>query len=527
MEDLKGWAVLLFIVFMFWAAATSRNRPREIKKRRQEASEQLASPVTYDNPNSASSARWASDKLMKAAGLFKGEGWRIGYSQSGKVLRYGGPGHLLIVAGARKGKMVSVLAPAMLDRCDASRIVIDPKGEICAVTHKRAGQFSKAVAIDPFGTLRANGVRGVKVVGFNPLASLDPKSMSFGGDVASLAEAIVWDEGTGIDRHFTDSARQLVAAVIRVVVKHGRGKDRNLLTVRDAICGNVFEFARKWVNCGDSAVRQSLARYAAKGAEESRELNGVISTAVVQTDFLAMEGISGSLADDGLNFADLKRKRMTVYVVLPLDKLASCGKWFRLVVAAAIGDLLKAGPRGNRVLCIVDEFFSIGPLKAFQTAMSQAAGAAGLQLWPVLQDLAQLQTMYPNQGWRTFMSNTAVKMFFGDSGDKDTAEYISAMCGQREMITLSTTVREDRSRDYGKELYDVDMTHNSAVGWQKLVQPHEVGRMNDGQMIVFCERVPGPILAKRKPYFEGWEFRGQYGSNPYYGGGSWLKGIFG
>ena len=45
--------------------------------------------------------------------------------------------------------------------------------------------------------------------------------------------------------------------------------------------------------------------------------------------------------------------------------------------------------------------------------MSQAAGAAGLQLWPVLQDLAQLQTMYPREGWRTFLSNTAVKIFFG------------------------------------------------------------------------------------------------------------------
>jgi len=39
--------------------------------------------------------------------------------------------------------------------------------------------------------------------------------------------------------------------------------------------------------------------------------------------------------------------------------------------------------------------------------------------------------------------------------------------------------------------------------------------MHEG-MIVFCEKVSGPILAKRRPYFEIPEFRGQYLPNPYY-----------
>jgi hypothetical protein len=44
-------------------------------------------------------------------------------------------------------------------------------------------------------------------------------------------------------------------------------------------------------------------------------------------------------------------------------------------------------------------------------------------------------------------------------------------------------------------------------------------RMNDREMIVFCEKVGGPVWAKRKPYFEGWEFRGKYRPNPYWNGG--------
>ncbi len=526
------------LVFFLMVAGLGDASERNRVKRRGEQAREFA-PVNFDNPKSAASARWASDKLLKAAGLFKGGGWRIGYTQSKKVMRYGGPGHLLLVAPARSGKAVTVLVAALLERCKASRIIIDPKGELCAITHARAAQFSKVVAIDPFGLLKKIGVRGVKTVGLNPLASLDPKSVSFGGDVESLADAIVWDEeGSGGDRHWTDSARQLVAAVIRVLVKHGRGEEmylralrgagcggdvKNLLAVRDVICGNVFEFARRNVNCGDSAVRQALGRYTAKGAEESRELNSVISTAVTQTDFIGMEGISASLTSSGLRFADAKRKRMTVYIILPLDKLASCGKWFRLCIAAALGDLLKAGPGGLGVLAVIDEFFSIGPLKAFQVAMSQAAGAAGLQLWPVLQDLAQLQTMYPREGWRTFLSNTAVKIFFGGHGDRETSEYISSLCGDREMVTLSRTVSEDRNKDYGGGLYDVNVSECAATSVQRLIQPHEVRRMNDGEMIVFCEKVPGPIWAKRKVY---WKDCTGYGRNPYYNGGGIWKAIF-
>ena len=157
--------------------------------------------------------------------------------------------------------------------------------------------------------------------------------------------------------------------------------------------------------------------------------------------------------------------------------------------------------------------------------MSQAAGAASLQVWPVLQDLAQLQTMYPNQGWRTFLSTTAVKIFFGGY-DWATADEISKMCGEREMVVPSRSVREDRNRRVGN-LCDVDVTDSAGLTWQRLVQPHEVARMHDREMIVFCEKVGGPIWAKRKPYFEGWEFRGQYGRNPYYNGGGWAKAIFG
>jgi len=513
----------LVVVFVFLIALAGEEQRAAIKKRRKQVYE--FAPVAYDNPNSAASSRWACDKLLKKAGLFKGKGVRIGLSQSGKVLYYGGPGNLMIVAPARSKKMVTVLAAALLERParKTSRLIIDPKGELCAVTHAAAARYGDVVAIDPFGTLKKHGVKGVKVVGFNPLAVLDPKAVSFGADVDAITDGVFSHEGNGGDNaaFFNDSAALLLSSGIRsVFTKCGRKEERNLVAVREMICRDVFAWAERFAHCGDAAVEAECSRYTSKQARTSKSVEDIVSTFRTQTAFIGMEGIRESLMHDGLRVLDLKRKPLTAYWILPLETLGTPAvKWFRLGMASSLCELLKAGPRGLPVLCVIDEFFSIGHLRTFEAAMSQAAGTANLQLWPVLQSLAQLQNMYPHEGWRTFLSNSAVKIFFGGANlDRDDAEYISALCGEREMVVQSRNVSEDRSRQAGG-LCDVNVSDSGSLTWQRLVQPHEVRRMHDREMIVFCEKVGGPIWAKRKPYFEGWEFRGKYRPNPYWNGG--------
>jgi len=89
-----GWTIL--IVFFVVLAVLSDMGQASKRKRRKEAYE--FAPVAYNNPNSAASSRWADDGMLKAAGLFKGKGVRIGLSQSGRVLHYGGAGNLILIS---------------------------------------------------------------------------------------------------------------------------------------------------------------------------------------------------------------------------------------------------------------------------------------------------------------------------------------------------------------------------------------------------------------------------------------------
>ena len=117
------------------------------------------------------------------------------------------------MAPSGSGKGRDILIPALIEY-EGSTVVIDPKGQLCAVCGPRLAERGKRVAVlNPFNIL-PGAIGALPHVGFNPLAVLNPEADSFGADCDALAEAIVLHEGTGTDTHWTDSARQLVSGVM-------------------------------------------------------------------------------------------------------------------------------------------------------------------------------------------------------------------------------------------------------------------------------------------------------------------------
>jgi type IV secretion system protein VirD4 len=132
------------------------------------------------------SARFATDKeaarLTRASqGLLLGRDLR-----TGKLLRYGGPAHLLTMAPTRSGKGVGTIIPNLLT-ADRSVICIDPKGENARIAGRARNRFGPVFVLDHFG------VTGRPSAGFNPLAGLDPNGLDVAEEAATLAEALVYD----------------------------------------------------------------------------------------------------------------------------------------------------------------------------------------------------------------------------------------------------------------------------------------------------------------------------------------------
>jgi len=491
-----------------------------IESRRKAARQERIKQAYVFNPPSSGSARFADNKDLKKAGLFNGKGVAIGYSPDGRhALHYPGKSHILTVAAARTGKGATLLVNALLS-WRGSCIVIDPKGENAAVTGHRRRRFGTVYVLNPFGML-PDALKGLKQARFNPLDSLDPASLSFHADVDKIAAALVWDEGKE-GTHWTTGARILVSGVIAALVRHGAPHERTLPMVARIISGDVFEFCRVTVQATtDTFIADKLGRFVlAPNTEPSREVEGVRATATVQLGFILNAAIAQSLSGSDFRFADLKRKPgTTVFICLPLNKLDICDKYFRLILECFLSDLLDEGQRGKgkTVLAIVDEMAQLGPhMKSLENAMGMAAGAAGLQLWCILQSLVQLQGMFP-QTWENFIQN-CLTLWFG-ANDQTTREYVSKLAGTCDVVVPSRSVSIDHHTG------EPHVNDSGSVHTKPLLAPHEVGQIGPDEMIAFVEGVRcGPIRAKRKFYFKC-GLRG-YRANPYFqkSGGwfSWL-----
>src|SRR3954449_4333336 len=131
---------------------------------------------------------------------------------------------------------------------------------------------------------------------------------------------------------------------------------------------------------------------------------------------------------------ELKERRTTVYLCLPAMRLGTHGRWLRLMIGMALEALERTGPikeDQHRVLFCLDEFAVLGHMQSIERAAGQIAGF-GCKLWPVIQDLTQLQRDY-QKGWETFIGNAGLLTFFGNT-DLTTLEHISKRLGETEII---------------------------------------------------------------------------------------------
>ena len=472
------------------------------------------------------SARFATNDDLKKAGFFKSGGIHIGFSpDSRRKLFFNTAGHLLLVAGARTGKLISVLVGAVLSLPKKySLAIFDPKAEItCICTHFLKSSGRKVFILNPF-EIWLDRMLGLVQATFNPMSSLDPTSLSFHADCDKLADAICYEEGTLSDSHWLVSARLLISGIIAALAKYGAAADKNLVAVRNIITGSagrsVFDFARECMALPDIYIRQKLARFAVRaspgvpGAEESRELNSIVSTADSQTGFICNEAIARNLKGGAneVSFRALKREPGTVIsVCLPLDKLDVSHKYFRVLLSTGISDTLAEGLRGKntKVFFVADEIAQVGPAKILSDCWGMAAGAAALQILAVYQDVSQIKTQFKST-WQTMVANAGAAMYFGIR-DPETAEFVSNQCGVTEVLSKARGVTIDLRS--GEPVVN-DSTTPTA---RPLQHPDEVRfGLKDDEMLLFSDGLPGVCRARRKAYFRCWNLRGKHRANPYF-----------
>lgn len=407
--------------------------------------------------------------------------------------------HTAVFAPTGVGKGVSSVIPFLL-ASEESAVVVDFKGENFNLTaeHRRTVFGHQIVVLDPFK------VASQAPQTFNPLDFIRKDSPTAIDECRDLAEALVIRTGQEKDPHWVDSAEAWIAALIALVVYYGEPNDRSLQTVRTLLSSpDKLEMAVKLM-CSSDAWDGMLARMGSQLTHyKDKELGSTLTTTSRFLRFLDTLAVSDNTKASSFNPDDLRRGKMTVYLILPPEHMRAQSALLRMW----IGSLLRAVVRGglqerNKVHFVLDEAASLGHMEALDDAVDKYRGY-GVRLQFYYQSVSQLRKSFPDGQDQTLLSNVS-QVFFGVN-DLPTAEYVSNRLGEETIVVRSGGTSTGQSRQGSAQGTSYTSSSNENDNWsqqgRKLLKPDEILSLSDRIVITFTPGVP-PIWTNRIRYFE-------------------------
>ncbi len=425
-------------------------------------------------------ARWARVGEVRRGKLLGSSGIVLG-KFGGKVMRFGGPEHVLLEAPTRAGKGVGVIIPNLLDWPD-SLVVLDIKQEnfdnTAGYRLKVLGQ--RVVLFNPLDP-KGNTAR------YNPLSYInrqDPVEVI--NELQKIGMMLFPDPVSG-DNFWAESARTAflgVAAYVAATVDDGA----------DALPFTMGEVYRQFA-AGDAAKR--FPKIIAKREQAEKPLSGGcvsalrdFTTASPNTFTSIRQSVTAKInawlnpyvdaatSESDFDLSEFRDKRISLYLGVSPDDLERVAPIYGLLFQQLIDRNVRELPKGDRhrikVLVALDEFASLGKCSVLAQAFSYVAGY-GLRLLPAFQSIEQIQGVYGDKVAADIERNCAVRLVLRPAGLAD-AKKISDQLG--------TYTFRARSRNMATWGGGGGSTSESDQR-RPLLLPQEVEMLPENDLIVF------------------------------------------
>lgn len=174
-------------------------------------------------------------------------------------------------------------------------------------------------------------------------------------------------------------------------------------------------------------------------------------------------------------------------------------RWFRLLVTCAMDKMTETGKGQQQVLFMLDEFPVLGHLSCIERAVGAARGS-GVQLWPFLQDLSQLEDNYGKRA-SSFFGNSGIQQYFTPN-DMETAKHLALRCGEVTHIASGA--------NYGQ-----NVSFNESERRKPLFSAHALHGMPENKQLLFIAGNQHPLYVAKLPYYNNPKYKGRYDKNPY------------
>lgn len=455
----------------------------------------------FDNILGGREGRFADPADIKRAGFFKRGGIYLGLGRlTGRRLHYNGEGASIIFGRPEVGKTTKLVIPTLLTFKAGSVVVTDPKGTLTAQTDERRKALgNRVIYLNPWREELHDKV-GVDYedTGFNPLSLL--KASDGVGAVKDNAAMISkmlspCPAGRGASENFFNEASARVLADVMTFSTFSPNHDNTLTALYRLVHGTHDDWKAL---CRDMVALPSpdlsaAAKNILSHMASDRQWAGVDSSLKGAVEIYDPDKPLGKHVEkDGFDPDDLKREKITVYLVCPSSRRADNKRWFSLVMSLC-AEAIARGGYTHPILLLIEEMGNLGyfPMTRFLAELREA----GLRAVLTLQSVRQLNEIYGQEEARLIVDLCAVRQYL-QIDDLETARMVSDTLGDYQHIEQDengrVTVRERRP----------------------IMRPHEVMRLNEKEQLIMPSGRCPPILARLKPYYQVPEWERMTGANP-------------
>lgn len=440
------------------------------------------------------SARFADSDDLTRGRLFSRRGVILG-RKGGRMMRYGGDGHLLTFAPTRSGKGVSCVIPNLLS-WPGSVVVTDIKGENVAISGQFRESLGDVYKLAPFDDTPYPDC-------YNPFDFIRVGSSYEVDDVRLISEMLVVSEKSD-PSHWEREARTLITGLILFIMHEGLPATQNPAFLRRILMEDAegFEVQLATMAVSNHPVVSRIA--CGFSQKEAKERSGVISSAQGATEVFESPLLAKITSTSSFGLHELKERTVSLFLVIPPEYLETYRPYLRLMVGLCTATMTRVvSQTPHEVLFLLDELPALGYMRPIEEGIGYLAGYRA-KLWLFVQDLDQLQKTYPKA--RSLIANCAVRQAFNIQ-DPATARLLSDMMG-------TATIKMHSSGSSGRLPWRVlSGSYQSSVheGSRELMTPAEVMSVNKSNQLLFVQGLP-PIKAKKIRYFDWWErrFWGKY-----------------
>jgi type IV secretion system protein VirD4 len=432
------------------------------------------------------------------------KGMFMGYFDDEPMHYPPGAGNAAIFGIPRSGKAVFLLVRILLTFM-GSIFCVDPRGQLAAITARyRRDILGQDVSIISTFEDTPDYLKHIAEGQFNPLAKWDVRNPLIAAKAMGLMEALM-PLSDHEAKHWTTAAR-LGGAAVAVWAKEKAGDDATLVDVY-RMTANVDDFQKYCRHAVTDTsipfVALNLSSYASMTPED-RERRDVIATMSTHLGWIASyeKVLSGRSM---LDFEEHKHKPKTTYLTTPAEGIAAAMPLVKTIVDG-YGRAMLGSPGDLPNIGILDEYkVAASDLTSISTLGAMGAGC-GCQLIYVLHSLEELRST--KEGMNT-LSNCGLQIYLPPRNDLNTANHISSMCGMRDVTTLS--------RSYNPKDNSCSTSSQGVAAWQAPA----LMDLPRNTCLVFCDQVPGYIIAGLKPYYQTPELFNANGTpkfdkDPYY-----------